>query len=367
MHVEASPLERWFTAHPGPYRHFLAGAGPAPWDGRLPAGPLPDVAFDWAYGTPEGAPTLRALVAAEEGLPDPGHVVLTLGASEANFLALVSMLQLGDEVVVQLPSYPQLACVAAATGAKVVPWPMPPGGPAAVDLAALPRLLTPRTRLVVVNAPHNPTGRTLSPEELWALVGAVRGHEQAMLLVDEVYRGVGAAEPGPGVMATVGPSRVLVTGSASKAWGLPGARVGWLLGEPSALEAVVRWREHSGLALASPAAAWLEALWPQRDAMEAANRRLLGRNMALLDCWLAAHPEIAAQVSPTAAVCLVSRREGCLDDVALAEWLYERQGLLVVPGATLGYAGWLRVGIGHRSAEELLAALDVLAGALRDA
>ncbi|MEB3329099.1 MAG: pyridoxal phosphate-dependent aminotransferase [Candidatus Sericytochromatia bacterium] len=370
MHVMASPLERWFTDHPGPYRHFLAGAGPAAWRGEEVACRAPEggPAIDWGYGAPEGGDPLRAAVAAAEGLPGSAWVMLTVGASEANFLALMALLGPGDEAVVQAPSYPQLACVAAATGATVVPWPMEPGPGPAVALATLPALLTPRTRLVVVNAPHNPTGRSLEEDDWRALAGLVRAHGRALLLVDEVYRGVGPAAPAPGALAVVGPERLLVTGSASKAWGLPGARVGWLLGDPAVLAKAVRWREHLGLALASPATAWLEGLWPRREEMEEANRRLVGRNLTQVRAWVARQPRLLAELSPRAAACLLGvRGRAPLDDVALAERLYRDDRLLVVPGATLGYPGWLRVGYGHRDARALGEALEVLGAALRTA
>jgi aspartate/methionine/tyrosine aminotransferase len=367
MHVKASPLERWFTTHPGPYRHFLAGAGPAAWGSDTLASWVPPggPAIDWGYEAPEGSPSLRAAVAAAEGLPDASHAVLTLGASEANFLALFATLRAGDEVVVQVPSYPQLACLAAATGASVVPWPVPADGGCAVDVTSLRGLLTARTRMVVLNAPHNPTGRTLGADEWRLLALAVRSHPRAVLLVDEVYRGVGPAEPLPGVIASVGLERVLVTGSVSKAWGLPGARLGWLLGEPERLAEVVVWREHVGLALATPATAWVEALWPRRAAMEAANRSLVGANSAVLGAWARRWPCLYVRTSDRSAACLVGLegRPG-LDDVAVAEALYAVERLLVVPGSTLGHPGWLRVGYGHRDSGALERALEVLGAAL---
>ena len=369
MRLDPSPLERWFTARPGPHRLSLASTAASAWSAAelaawLPAGWTAGV--DWGYDEPQGDPALRALVAADLGLPDADHVLLAAGAVEANFLALATLLGPGDEAIVQAPSYPQLAAVAAATGATVVPWALPADPAAACDPAALAGLMGPRTRLVALNSPHNPTGRVADAAALRAVVDLVRAHPRAHLLVDEVYRGAGEAAPPPSVLALAGPARVLASDSVSKSWALPGTRVGWLAGDPAALAAALVWREQVSLALAGPATAAVRALWPAREAIKAANRAVVARNRAMVTAWLADRPHLAGAPSPYAACFLLGRAGGApLDDVAIADAWYRADRVLAIPGATVGFPGALRVGFGPRDEAGLAAGLAYLDSKLR--
>lgn len=369
MRLDPSPLERWFTARPGPHRLSLASTAATAWSGADLAAWLPagwDAGVDWGYDEPQGDPALRALIAADLGLPDADHVLLAAGAVEANFLALATLLGPGDEAVVQAPCYPQLAAVAAATGAKVVPWPLPADPAAACDPAALAALLTPRTRLVALNSPHNPTGRVADADALRAVVALVRAHPRAHLLVDEVYRGAGEAAPPPAVLGLVGPDRVLASDSVSKSWALPGTRVGWLAGDPAVLAAALVWREQVSLALAGPATAAVRALWPWRQELQAVNRAVVARNRAALAAWLAERPWLAGAPSPYAACFLLGRAGGAaLDDVAIADAWYREDRVLAIPGGTVGFPGTLRVGFGQRDEAGLTAGLDFLDAKLR--
>ena len=364
MRLDPSPLERWFTARPGPHRLSLASTAATAWSPAELAAWLPpgwERQIDWGYDEPQGDPALRALIAAELGLPDAAHVLLAAGAVEANFLALMTLLGPGDEAIVQTPAYPQLACVAAATGAKVVPWPLPTAATAAADAAALAALITPATRLVVLNTPHNPSGRVADAAALRAVVALVRAHPRAHLLVDEVYRGAGEALPPPSVLGLVGPERVVASDSTSKSWALPGTRVGWLAGDSAVLAAALVWREQASLALAGPATAAVRALWPMREEIRAANRAVVARNRAALQAWLAQRPWLQGAPAPQAACFLLGRADGVpLSDVVLADAWYREERVLAIPGTTVGFPGLLRVGFGHRDAAGLAAGLGFL-------
>ncbi len=369
MRLDPSPLERWFTARPGPHTLSLASTAATAWAPAelaawLPLGWAREI--DWGYDEPAGDPALRALIAADLGLAGPGQVLLAAGAVEANFLALMTLLGPGDEAIVQAPSYPQLACVAAATGATVVPWCLPATPGAAIDPAALQALMTPATRVVALNSPHNPTGRVAAPDALRAVVDRVRAHPRAHLLVDEVYRGAGEAAPPPAVLTLVGPHRVVSSDSTSKSWALPGTRVGWLAGDPAVLAAALVWREQVSLALAGPATAAVRSLWPARADLAAANRAVVTRNRAVLLEWLAARPWLAGEPSPYAACFLLGLADGTpLDDLALADAWYQDARVMAIPGTTVGFPGTLRVGFGHRDEAGLTAGLDFLAERLK--
>ena len=137
--ITPSPLERWFTNHPAACRHTVAPIAIQPPAWEALAAYLPP---DWAgsdalvYGEPQGDPGLRALIAADYGV-GPDQVMLSTGGVEANWLAMAALIRPGDRVIVQLPTYPQLACVAEALGGVLDPaFLLPP-------LKMVPRLPSP--------------------------------------------------------------------------------------------------------------------------------------------------------------------------------------------------------------------------------
>lgn len=354
--LRVSALESWFTRHPGPYAHFLAGTQPessslADWLdddalarlARLPLG----------YGDPPGDAALREAVGAAHGV-GPERVVLTAGAAEANALALLACLGPDDVAVVQAPAYPQLADVAAMTGARIERWAFE----ASDAQERLEALLAPAPALLVTNFPHNPTGE---PGDLVALAAALRG--KTCWLNDEVYRDVGAPARQPSA-AALAPERAIVTGSFSKAWGLPGLRLGWLVAPEAVIERALTLREQSTLALPAASEAAALALWPHRERIFAACRERLARNRQLVSAWAEARAGSLTLRLPEGSACALLRPRAPFDDEAFVEAFYASARGLVVPGARLGYAGALRVGYGHRDPEVLAAALGALGGAL---
>jgi hypothetical protein len=195
-----------------------------------------------------------------------------------------------------------------------------------------------------MNAPHNPTGFVF--DDLAGIVRAARA-AGCLVLMDEVYRGVGEGPVGPSALAW-GPEGVLVSGSMSKALALPGLRVGWLAGDERVIAAAIPWREHTTLALAGPAMALAIALWPRRAELIAANHAILARNRGRIAGL--------GEAPTTAGVALVR----CDQDVAIAERWFARQRGLVIPGSTCGLPGYLRLGFGHRDPAALEAALASL-------
>lgn len=360
MPITPSPLERWFTTHPAACRHTVAPIAVQPplWADvarHLPADWLGDAAL--AYAEPAGDAGLRALIAADHGAR-PEQVLLTTGGVEANWMAMAALVRPGDRVVVQTPTYPQLACVAEALGARVVPWRVGPDPTEPPDMAALAALMSEPTRLVVLNSPHNPTGRVLDVTTLEAVARLVAAQPDGYWLVDEVYRGVGDAELPPS--ARQFSERAIVTHSTSKALALPGLRVGWLVGPTEVVEAALPWMEHQTLALSGLSMGLLKALWPQRQALLAENRRVARRNRGIVRDWVSAHARLRATVSDAAVCCLLGV-EGGFDDVALCERWYAERTCFAIPGTTLGYPGTLRLGFGHRDEADLIGALDFLA------
>lgn len=183
------------------------------------------------YGDHRGHPGLRELLAAEGGCA-ASQVLLTPGAAGALFIVSTSLLSAGDHLVVLRPNYATNIETPRAIGCDIsfVDLSFERGFQyTALDLAAQ---MTPKTRLVSITTPHNPTGTVLSAAELTRIVELVAGRG-AYLLVDETYRDLTVGTPRP--FATTLGDRVISVASLSKAYGLPGLRVGWLMTRDPAL------------------------------------------------------------------------------------------------------------------------------------
>ena len=167
---------------------------------------------------------------------DPDHILVLAGAQSALFTACQCLLQPGDEVIVPEPMYVTYPATVAAAGAEVVRVPLVAERGFHVDLDALAAAVTPRTRAVILNSPHNPTGAVMTRHELEAVARLCRRHD-LWLISDEVYatlhyEGEHVSPAGLPGMA----SRTVTVSSLSKSHAMTGWRVGWLIGPPELVE-----------------------------------------------------------------------------------------------------------------------------------
>jgi N-succinyldiaminopimelate aminotransferase len=204
------------------------------------------------YPPGPGIPELRAAVAEHHlrftGLSyDPGdEVLITAGATEALTAALLALLDPGDEVVLFEPMYDSYAAAVAMAGGVVRPVPLRPAegaGPWRFDVEELRAAVTPRAKLLLLNTPHNPTGKVFDREELSAIAAAAMESE-LLVLTDEVYEHLVFAAAGGGhghrSIATLPGmrERTLVVGSAGKTFNVTGWKIGWICGPPALVSAV---------------------------------------------------------------------------------------------------------------------------------
>jgi aspartate/methionine/tyrosine aminotransferase len=186
------------------------------------------------YGDHRGLPELRELIAADAGRPlppdatplTPADVLVTTGAAGALFIVATALLEPGDELVVVRPNYATNLETPRAIGAELRILDLRPEEGWATEADALAALMTPRTRLVSITNPHNPTGALIPEAALRRIVELVEAHPAARLLVDETYREMTYGDLLPPA-ATLSP-RVIGVSGMSKTYGLPGIRTGWL-------------------------------------------------------------------------------------------------------------------------------------------
>ena len=325
--------------------------------GRLLREPL-------GYTQTNGTVELRELVATDFPAASAAQVLITAGSAEANFLACWRLVEPGDEVVVLHPNYLQTHLLAAAHGAHIRPWPLRldgAGGAArwAPALEALDALVTARTRLVVLCNPNNPTGARLTGAEVDAVCAAAARHG-AWVLSDEVYRG---AERDASLTASAWGryERAVVTGGLSKAYGLAGLRIGWVVA-PTALAADLWSRRDfttiAPAALSDRLARLALAPATRRRLLTRARQRIAAHYVVVRD-WLAATGAGLTLVPPEAGAIAFVRYPHAIESEALATRLRQTASVLVAPGAHFGLEGYFRIGFGGEAAA-LRAGLDRL-------
>lgn len=310
------------------------------------------------YGHTNGSPALRAEIAGLYRGAGPEHVLVTTGTAEANFLIAWTLLGPEDEAVVMLPNYMQLPLLARAWSGTVREWWLRHGeGAWTADLDELKRLVTSRTKAIFLCSPNNPTGAVL-PVEVLNAVAAVADRVGAYVVADEVYRG--AERDGHLSPSSWGRNpRTIVTGGLSKAYGLPGLRVGWIVA-PSDLIAVL-WAGHDYTTIApgylSDRLALMALIPRTRQRLLARTRQILTENLRTLTSWADGLSETLEWVRPQAGAIAFLRYHAAVNSTELAERLRRDHSVLVVPGDHFKMDGYLRVGFGmeQRILEEGLA------------
>jgi len=306
------------------------------------------------YPQANGTAELREAIAALYPGATADQVLVTVGAAEANFLAVTTFLEPGDEVVLVLPNYMQIWGLAHNRGCRVTEVHLDVERDWSLDPEALAAAVGPDTKMIVVVNPNNPTGRIMSSAEMEAVVAAAE-RVGAWLLADEVYRGAERerAEETPSFFGRY--DKVLAQGSMSKAYGLPGLRVGWTVGPADAVRAMWRRHEYTTIALSMLSdhltrTALSPAVRPQ---ILARTRLLLRGGYGLLAEWLAEQYGVFTGTPPDAAAITFLKYDLPIGSSAWMERLRDESGVLIVPGDHFGLDRHIRLSFALPQAELL--------------
>ena len=324
---------------------------------------LPDITL--LYGEHRGSREMRELIAAEgEGLK-PDDVLITAGAAGALFIVATALLETGDHMVVVRPNYATNIETPRAIGCDIAYHDLRFEDGFALDIDRLAAAITPRTRLISVTCPHNPTGVVLSLDELHALV-ALAERTGCRLLVDETYRDLSYAPPLP-LAASLSHSVISVS-SLSKAYGVPGVRMGWLITRDPVLQETFLAAKEQISICGSAIDEWVGLqVMRRRGELLAATIPQMRRRLDEVARWIAAEP-LLEWVAPSGGVVCFPRMKA--DPEGGLEAFYAR--LLKTHGAYVGPDHWfemsdrhLRVGYGWPTEEELTGGLKAISAALR--
>jgi len=316
------------------------------------------LATELNYPHVNGIPELRRNIAMLYEGAGPHNVLVTTGAAEANYITTRTLLATGDEIAVMLPNYMQVWGIAMNHGYTVKEFHLQEAEGWAVDVYELDEAVTANTRLIAVCNPNNPTGYILTEAEMDAIVAAAE-RVGAWILTDEVYSGAERLRDAATPSLYGRYDKVIATGSLSKAYGLPGLRIGWVVGPAEAVDHI--WARHeyvtiSATMLANKLAAI--ALSPEvRTRLIQRTRDYIRRGYPLLQDWMDAHGDTFRLTPPQAAAIAFIRYNLDINSTVLTERLREEKSVLIVPGDHFGMDHFLRVSFGLPH-DYLVAGLD---------
>jgi aspartate/methionine/tyrosine aminotransferase len=300
------------------------------------------------YTETRGDPALRDAIAACYPGCDADDVLVFNAPQEAVFLAMHAVLAPGDRAVVMTPCYQSLKEVARSIGADVVEWDVVETESGwRLDLDALDEMLRPGTRLLVTNAPHNPTGLLPAADE-WRRIGELVRERGVRWFSDEMYRGLAP----PALELTPGASLVeggLSLWGLSKSFGLPGLRIGWLACRDRAmLAAIERLKDYTSICTNALGETVAVAALRARDEIIGRNRDLIASNTARMNEFVSRHAGHLAWIPPTAGPVALARLRGGLSATDHAETVRVEGGALLVPATLFDYTDrHLRIGLGR--------------------
>ena len=304
------------------------------------------------YPQSNGTIELRERVAAMYPGATADHVEVTNGGSEANFVTMWHLVEPGDEVVSMVPNYGQTLGLAEAFGATLKPWALrlsADGKRWHTDIEALRRLVTDRTRLIILCNPNNPTGARIPASDLDGICEVARS-VGAWVLSDEIYRGaeLDGVET-PSVWGRY--ERVIVTSGLSKAYGLPGLRIGWIVSSPQLVASTWGCHDYTtiGPGTLSDRLARVALQPAMRAKILARTRRILLTNLPVITGWLDAHAERFSYALPDAGAIVYMRYHDAINSTELVNRLRVEKSLLIVPGDHFGMDGYLRIGFGSET------------------
>lgn len=294
-----------------------------------------------------GGSELRLRIAERWDNGDPERTMPTHGSTEANFLLMQALLEPGDEVLALDPCYQQLFAIAEALGCRLKRWPMRPENGFRPDLEELRRLITPQTRLVITNFPHNPTGTTLTPGEQRTLIDLVE-EAGAYLIWDGAFHELTYDQP-PLPWPNRLSERAISMGTFSKAYGLPGLRLGWCVAPPDVLSRCVRLRDYTVLHL-SPLVELIAArVIASAERFLEIRRRQARSNFETVEGWIRQHADEVDWVAPQGGVCSFPRLRNVEDVEAFCHEMGRKLRVLLVPGICFGCPDRVRLGFGGAS------------------
>lgn len=354
MDIKTFAVERWMNTYENDAIYNLAETDAKPFtlDELLSLGDKSELIDELlqiklGYNPTTGREKLRKIISSFYDDTAPENILVTTGAIEADFLVTNTLVRPGDTVIVQFPAYQALYSTAEARGANIKYWHMSIDDKYEPNIDDLKDLIDEKTKLIVLNIPHNPTGAVISEEQLKTILTWAE-EKDFWVLCDEVYHDFAL---NPNVVPPHGRSlskKAISVGSMSKSYGLSGLRLGWIAGPEDLVNTCWGWKDYTSISN-SPINDYL-ATFALKNVDKVMNRNLkiAQENLGIITEWLKQHDKYFDYVIPKAGVLLFPRLKNLpMGSEELCKSLYNKHRLLMVPGECFEMPNHLRIGIGN--------------------
>ena len=276
------------------------------------------------------------------------NIEVTNGTSEANYILCLVLLNSEDEIALEIPNYMQLLGIPKSLGAKVNTFSLDFENNWEPNWEEFENAVTPRTKLVYISNPNNPTGSVLTEQAMIKIVERCEKMD-AYLLADEVY--LGAERDQNRTKSFWGMSnRVIVTSGLSKAYGIPGIRIGWIVGNRTIVNEC--WSQHDYITIGpnklSDLMTRTAVKKENRDRLYDRTRRILKVNYPIMTRWIDRFKGFFSHNPPDAGAFCFLKYAADIPSLEICKNILENQSTLIVPGIHLGMEGFLRIWMGGK-------------------
>lgn len=370
MELKPFALERWFGKYEFTARYNIAESCIKPFTvselegicgcDLLRTAEIANLGYTDSRGTFE----LREEVAKLYPGRTTDNVLITTGAIEANYLVFMALIRPGDVVITEFPAYQQLYQVPLALSGEVKLWNLRSESNYRPDISELDAMMaTSDAKMIVINHPHNPTGASLDAGSM-AAICEIADQYGAVLLSDEVYRGLtlidGIATPSAQLFS----DNAITVGSMSKAFGLSGLRVGWIVGPEDIIEKCWTIRDYTSICPPGPSQAMALSALRNMGSVMTRNTSLLRKNFSVLNQWICSNSDIVGWIPPCEGAVAFVKYSVDADSLQIADELANVDSVLVIPGACFEVESHFRIGFGGDT-DTLQAGLELAAKRLR--
>jgi aspartate/methionine/tyrosine aminotransferase len=313
---------------------------------------------DLNYPYVNGIPELRQNIAQLYNGANPDNVLVTVGAIEANYISTRTLLTAGDEIVIMLPNYMQIWGISKNHQYKIKTFHLRENQGWSPDIDQLNDIVSTNTKLIAICNPNNPTGYILTDNEI-DKIAAIADRVGSWILADEVYRGAERKTDKESTSFYGRYDKVLAVGSMSKAYGMPGLRIGWVVGPVDTIDEI--WARHeyttiSATMLSNKLAA-LALSSGVRPRIIERTRKYIRQGYPVLEQWMNSHKDTFTFTSPQAAAITFVRYHLEINSTVFEERLRHEKSVLIVPGDHFGMDHFVRISFGLPH-DYLNAALD---------
>jgi len=317
------------------------------------------------YGQTNGSIPLRQTIANLYPNCTEDNVMVTNGTAEANFIACHTLLEKGDEIVMMVPNYMQIWGISEEIGCIPKRFHLREENNWKPDLEELESQMTSKTKMIVLCNPNNPTGYVLSKQEMEVIVEIAKKYD-CWIYCDEVYKGAnldGVEKPSFYGMY----EKVVVNGGLSKAYALPGLRLGWLAGPKEIMDDAWAYSDYTSITagILSHKISEIVLKPGQREKVLSRNIKVLNENLQMTIDWAKQYDNLLEFVPPQAGGMVFIKYKFPINSTELSNWLRLEKGVFILAGDVYGMDNHFRIGIGADK-KDLLKGYELLTAALNE-